>query len=266
MSNPEGQAHAERDVPPTHKDGDISKPHILWTMRRSGGTTLAMVLAEASGRPQIHEPFTPGRPFAHIADAYEAERTEEYAEGLADFFAQGMVVRHCFDVRAMGLSLDLARRTQDSHRHVFLLRRDEARRLLSLATALETGAWRFDDDKPQIGAIKLSVGRFRREYKRCKRRLEVLNSLFAELQIPHHVVYFEDIYVGEREARVRHCRGVFEFLGYGPVGEDQLNMIFTREQAKPNPAQIQNREQFLASVTTPGGLIPRVLDRWLISE
>lgn len=247
------------------KDQDIAKPHILWTMRRSGGTTLAMLLADASGRPQIHEPFTPGRPYAHVADAYEAGRQDEYSEGLTDFLAQGLVIRHCFDVRPMEFSRDLALAMQDRYQHVVLLRRDEAKRLLSLATAVQTGAWRYDDDKPQLERpVKLPIGRFRREAKRCRRRLEELKKLFAERQISHHVVYFEDMYQGERESRVAHLEGVFAFLGYGSVDETDLTVIFTREQAKPEKKLIQNREQFLASVTAPGGLIQRVADRCLL--
>lgn len=245
----------------SHSASNAPPPHMVWTFRRTGGTTLASLLASLSPHPSVeHEPFIAGRVFAGVADAYEEGRLEEYRRGIREIMDGKYVIKHCFETRAWDFNLDVASRFSEggAYRHLILLRRSESKRLLSLAVALETGSWGprqaervlegLKDTPPK--SIELSIPRFQIEHERCQQRLARLRAFFERRSIPYRVVFFEDIYTGDEATRIEMLEELLGFLDLGPPTEGSLERLFTRAQKSDEIyGYIANSEQFLSEVT-----------------
>jgi hypothetical protein len=248
-------------------------PHIVWTLRRTGGTTLASLLSSLSSHPTVeHEPFNQGRAFGGVANAYEARRLEEYERGIREIIASQYVIKHCFEVRSWDFNLDLASRFSDGgYKNLILIRKDEPKRLLSLAVALETGSWgpaKAEAVLEQLrrtpkNSIELNIPRFQVEHERCQQRLARLQSHFESRSIPYRLVFFEDVYKGDRAKRIERLEELLAFLELGPPTESSLQRLFTRAQ-KSNEIYdyIANSEQFLNEVTRKPSAASKLVDRF----
>lgn len=248
-------------------------PHIVWTFRRTGGTTLASLLSSLSPHPTVeHEPFNKGRVFGDVADAYADGRLEEYERGIRQLFDRQYVIKNCLEIRTLDFNLDIAARSSEggAYKHLVLLRKDEPKRLLSLAVALETGSWSPREAEAVIEELKakpnpsitLNIRRFQIEHQRCQARLVKLKEFFDSRAIPYKVVHFEDIYVGEKAPRITKLEEVLRFLELGPASEDEIRRLFTKAQ-KSNKIydHISNLEQFLAEVTEPPSVASKLINR-----
>jgi hypothetical protein len=248
-------------------------PHIVWTFRRTGGTTLASLFSSLSPHPTVeHEPFNQGRAFGGVANAYEAGHHEEYDRGIREIIASGYVIKHCFEVRSWAFNVDIASRfSEGGYKNLILIRRDEPKRLLSLAVALETGSWGPAKAEAVLerlrqtpkNSIELNIPRFQIEHERCQQRLAKLRSFFDNRSIPYRLVFFEDIYQGDRAKRIEMLEELLAFLELGPPTESSLERLFTRAQ-KSNEIYdyIANSEQFSREVTRKPSAASKLVDRF----
>lgn len=248
-------------------------PHIVWTFRRTGGTTLASLLSSLSPHPTVeHEPFNRGRVFGDVADAYADGRVEEYERGIRQIIDRRYVIKNCLEIRTLDFNLDIAARFSEdgAYNHLILLRKDEPKRLLSLAVALETGSWSPREAEAVIEklegepspSIKLNIRRFQIEHQRCRARLRKLEEFFDSRAIPYKVVHFEDIYVGERAPRIAKLEEVLGFLELGPASEDDIRRLFTKAQKSGRIYDhVSNLNRFLAEVTEPPSVASKLINR-----
>ena len=198
-------------------------------MQRSGGTALTDLLMEMSEhRSAEHEPFNwarkSPRQFWPITDAWNKTRDSDALAGsLEAIFAQNFLIKHCYELLAMPFNEQLMQAASKTHyRHVHLLRRDEGARLLSKFIAEAQGTW-FRDYARQVFA-EVADGRRTLEpvpieamiahFRLCRNATDTVAGWLAELGPDARQVYFEDIYEGDRDARLGHVGALLEFLGF----------------------------------------------------
>lgn len=201
----------------------MSHPYVIWTMRRTGGTTLASLLATLSEHPGIqHEPFNSDRKFGHIAAEFARNGDEvQLRAALHDCLENSPVIKHCYELMSQAFNtvfMDVT--TALGYRHIVLDRRNETDRIVSLELAHLTGAWGGEAAQkiyPDIeaGVITLEpldTTRALREMRLCNtRRKELAQAMAALNGVTPFVVYFEDVYSDPQEGRALVAR-VLAFL------------------------------------------------------
>ena len=210
----------------------MSHPFMIWTMQRTGGTTLADLLMDMSEhRRAQHEPFNfrqdtgSTRQFGHIHRAWAGTRDDAaLVKALADIFAQRYLIKHCYEFNPE-FSLRLAEVAATSgYRHIHLLRRNEALRLISRFVAEAHETW-FQQRSTRVftkvieGQHELSplpVKAVVEHYRRCERALNDVRQCMRKLDLDVREIDYEDLYVGEREARTARLDALLAFLDFSP--------------------------------------------------
>lgn len=192
----------------------MSHPPIIWTMRRSGSTTLATLVADFSDFPRIeHEPFNPGRALHPIVERFVASRDEDrlHAE-IREALAGRPVLKHCFDILPVPLNRVLFEVTCAlGYRHILLERRDEAARLLSLALARQTNAWGKAEARKIHAAIfagdrvlePIPEEALLDECRNAGQRRRMLAELFREAGVRPFPLVFEELFDAPEDGRRR---------------------------------------------------------------
>ena len=251
----------------------MSYPFMIWTMHRSGGTSLIRLLMEMSEHKSAEpEPFNWGRSrtrqFAYVTMAWRKNKDKAaFAAALAEIFAQRYVIKHCYQMFSVEFNrglMEAAAKTE--YRHVFLRRRDELARIVSQFVAEATGGWHPEmalriyknvrEGRRKLPPIPVdeAVARFVSTRRRTD---EVLRSM-QEFDAPCLEVYHEDLYHGVRETRIARLYQVFDFLGFtaqmveqhGALIEEKL---FNRGQDTPSIARfVPNLPAVIAAVRAAG--------------
>lgn len=180
-----------------------SKPFVIWTLQRTGGTNLTQRLIALSGLPSTeHEPFNKRRIHGHVTQRWEDDGDlEAMNQAMATIAAGGRVIKHCVEMVPPEVSLALARATSDAgYQHLFLYRRQALGRLLSLQFARVSGIWGSkmkDGREPtpeELSQQLLPVPQLVAHEQRSVAALtEVWDELLARGQAPSAIAY-EDLY------------------------------------------------------------------------
>ena len=205
-------------------------------MRRTGGTTLAALLASLSEHPTVpHEPFNPERIFGAVTTAWRKSHDKaQLRAGIEAALTPRPVIKHCYEIMPPELNRALMEvASEKGYRHVILDRRAETDRILSLELAKITGAWGGDDakriyariDAGEAAVDPVDIGEAVAHLRYChKRRQEIRDLLSGTGQAPH-VIYFEDVYRDPEAGRAR-VGALVDFLGIDradhPTYEAQL--------------------------------------------
>jgi len=208
------------------KGRTVSDPYVIWTMRRTGGTTLATLLSTLSEHRGIqHEPFNPERLFGHISDAFmQTQDTAQLRAALQECLADRPVIKHCYELMPEAFNtvfLDVT--SALGYRHIVLDRRSETDRILSLELAHLTGAWGGEAAREIYPAIEagevtlapVDIARARRQMTLCRNRRLELARLWVDAEPGPFVVYFEDVYSDPQQGRALIAR-LLAFLGIRP--------------------------------------------------
>jgi LPS sulfotransferase NodH len=205
----------------------MSYPFIIWTMQRTGGTSLADLLMEMSEHPRAeHEPFNRDRQFGAVTAAWsETHDDGALSEAIAGILKQRYLIKHTYELRDTALNAALLRAAAASpYRHVFLRRQDELSRLVSKYIAEANGTW-FTDYAAKVyekirsgerGLGAIPVTQLVAAYHRCRRATEEVRELMAKLGIAFHDLAYEELYTGERESRLRVFDRLCKFLDFAP--------------------------------------------------
>ncbi len=221
----------------------MSSPYIIWTLRRTGGTTLAGLLATLSEHPGVeHEPFNAERVFGEVVRGWKADPDPERLKAhMAEVLAPRPVIKHCHELLPHALNRALARvSTRMGYVHVVLDRQAEVDRILSLELARQTGAWgrveawrvfeALQSGERQIGPIDIPEAL--QHLRFCMARRRVLRGLFDKLGIVPFEVLFEEVY-GAPEIGREKVRALLDFIGIDPGGfpdyEAQLTEALLRK-------------------------------------
>lgn len=210
---------------------------MIWTMRRTGGTTLASLLSTLSRYIGVqHEPFNGERMYGHISGAFA--QTGDVAQLGADLkacLARKPLIKHCYEMMPPAFNEVLLEvSTALGYRHIILDRRNETDRIVSLELAHLTGAWGSEDAKKIYPAIEagevvlepLDIQRAKREMHLCNTRRQELVQTMAEAQPAPFVVYFEDVYSDPQAGRALIAR-LLAFLGIRPEDHAEYEQMVT---------------------------------------
>lgn len=196
------------------------RPHLILTLRRTGGTALMTFLDTVSAFPPLqHEPFNPDRVWGDLTRAFVATGDgAALAAGLAARLEGRPNIKHCFEIVDLRITLALVEACAARGYAIFLLtRRDEAGRLRSLFLAHATGAWGAEAAAgvyPRIRAGKaalepLDLRAVRQRHATDASALGVVLRLLRHRAIAHDWLVFEEIYApgdpsgGDRAGRAR---------------------------------------------------------------
>lgn len=241
----------------------MSYPFLIWTMRRTGGTTLASLVMDMSEHLATeHEPFNVDRKFGWITRGFRqgADR-EAIAAAIDEALAPGRKIKHCHEIVPVELNrvlLEAAER--HGYRHVILDRRNEVDRIISLELAKITGAWgkeaadanysRIERGDVHLDPIELEAPL--RHLELCRDRRKQLARLFSTAGITPFVIHFEDVY-GEFTAGKAQVEALLAHLGidssaFPDFAERVRDALVTRGQNTaritefvPNMAELRAR-------------------------
>lgn len=191
-------------------------------MQRTGGTTLAELLASLSEFDGIeHEPFNRERGLGHITRNWDAlQISRRLDEEIAQALKQRPLIKHCYELVPFEVTQSLFLMSQRfGYRHIFLHRRSELDRLLSLELAKQTGAWgpeqaqeiyaQFKSETRALAPVQIETARAHAAHcQRCSQRLtELLKSEVAQV----FEISFEDLY-GVHETGILRLKALLRFL------------------------------------------------------
>lgn len=190
----------------------MSYPYVIWTMRRTGGTTLATLLSTLSEYTGTqHEPFNQERVFGHIYQGFaQSGDADKLRADLRKCLEKRPLIKHCHELmshRFNALFLEVT--TALGYRHIVLERRNETDRIVSLELAYLTGAWGGQDAKTIYPAIEagevtlapMDIDRALRQMRLCNTRRRELASMITTADLASFVVYFEDVYSDPKAGR-----------------------------------------------------------------
>jgi len=215
----------------------LSHPYVIWTMRRTGGTTLASLLATLSEHSGIqHEPFNSDRMFGHIPAAFaQTGDAEQLRSDLRQCLAKSPLIKHCYELMPEAFNAAfLEVSTALGYRHIVLDRRSETDRIVSLELAHLTGAWGGDAAQKIYPAIEagevslepINVTRALKEMQLCNIRRKELAQMTAATDPAPFVVYFEDVYSDPQEGRGLIAR-LLAFLDIPPGGHKDYETLLS---------------------------------------
>jgi len=207
----------------------MSYPFFIWTMQRTGGTALTDLLMEMSEHKSAdHEPFNwaraKPRQFWPITEAWQkTKNVATLTRSLRALFADKYLIKHCYEIHTDDFNQFLMEASaRVSYRHIILYRRDEYARLISKYIAESHGTW-FKDyaervfDEVAEGRRKLGslpVDKMVAHYMRCRNATEFIRSGLTRLGVDFKEIYYEDLYSGDAETRLKHVHDLLDFLGF----------------------------------------------------
>ncbi len=210
----------------------MSSPFLIWTMQRTGGTSLTeLLMAMSEHRSAEHEPFNwakkQPRQFWPITEAWNTHHDADALRGALDgLFAERFLIKHCYELLSMSFNLHLMQAAVGTpYRHVVLRRRDEPSRLVSKFIAESQGTW-FKDYARKVftqvaeGDRKLAplpVDRVVGHYRHSEDSTKFINDTLASLDVPRLEIWYEDLYTGTRESRLGYLNQLLDFLGFSPA-------------------------------------------------
>ncbi|MGB5863429.1 MAG: hypothetical protein WBG95_03960 [Sulfitobacter sp.] len=207
----------------------MSYPYIIWTMRRTGGTTLASLLATLSEHPGIqHEPFNVERELGHVTKAFaQSGDADQLRVDLQSSLAETPVIKHCYEDFSPAFNcafMEVA--TALGYRHLVLDRRSETDRIISLELAKLTGAWGGKGAGEIYPAIEagdvvlepMDIDGMCARMSHYHAQRQKFQDLAHDAAVPPFVIFFEDVYSDPDAGRALITR-LLAFLEIVP--EDQ---------------------------------------------
>ncbi len=248
----------------TTEGHSLSHPYIIWTMRRTGGTTLATLLATLSEHAGIqHEPFNDDRMFGHISRDYmQTGDAAALRRALRSNLARRPLIKHCYELTSPNFNrVFLKITTELGYRHIILDRQNETDRIVSLELAQLTGAWGGADARQIYPAIEagevnlapLDLERSLRQMRLCRARRQGLFSMARAAGVSPFVVFFEDVYNDPDAGRVLVER-LLAFLDINPSDNAKYDALVTTALIKSG----QNSARILEAVPGAQGVIAQL--------
>jgi len=213
-------------------------PILIWTFRRSGGTSLRAILFWLTKRESFQdEAFNddPPRELGAITRAFRETGNEgALRASIREALGSARNLKHCIDAVPFRLSsvlLDeaLAR----GYRNIILLRLNEVDRQVSLDMARRTGVWGPDEARVLYQAVQegrrslppLNVPVMRVQAEVDAALLGKLVRLFMVARQEPNTVFFEDLYTGDVAKRCQAFRELAVSVGI-PNAHDLDDEVF----------------------------------------
>ncbi len=230
----------------------MSKPFFIWTMRRTGGTSLTDLLMEMSEYKKIeHEPFLWERELGFVTKEFrrqlDADDHIDIVPVLEEVFAEQPLIKHCYEVFHIDLSRNLIRFLKNrDYKHIFLLRKDEVSRIFSLLLAYQTDVWGKHGseeayDRIQSGEQRLEpfdIELLKKEEQTAINHTRKIKNILKNNDLPYKMIYFEDLYTGNEEKRKENLYDLFDYLEFDQEviesHQEMINEILFQRSQKSN--------------------------------
>lgn len=203
----------------------MSKPFFIWTMRRTGGTSLTSLLSNISEyRGMQHEPFNVDRVWGNFVTEYRQNKSIPLIKDeLNNVLKTTPLIKHCYELFGIefnNLILDVVK--EKEYKHILLIKKNELSRICSLFLAKQTSVWGLEQKKEKY--INIITKKHRLEpfdmeemhthIKWCKNiSKQIINTLTLN-NIEYKIIYFEELYTGTREERLASLYELFEYLEF----------------------------------------------------
>ena len=206
----------------------MSRPFIIWTMRRTGGTALTDLLMEMSEYETIdHEPFQEHRKFGYISSAFsessENKTDTDIQSLLKDAFKDKPLIKHCYEIADPQFNETLAHFLKHSdYKHLFLIRKDEVSRVLSLFLAYMSDVWGKHGSEGMYEMIQngekilppFDLDAMKKEEEYSTKQTAYIREVLRKESIAFQDVYFEDLYSGSKESREAELYALLDYLEF----------------------------------------------------
>ncbi|MEP2529975.1 hypothetical protein [Shimia sp.] len=204
----------------------MSTPFVIWTMRRTGGTTLTDLLMTLSEYPKVeHEPFNEDRIFGPISIEWYAHKEPARTVGALETAVRAHpLIKHCFEIHGLRFNNLLLRNLNRlGYRQIILRREDEVARILSLQLAEATGVWgKMGSERGyayfrEEGApeLRFDIAAAQAHLEHCFKRWTWLEQKMLDVGITPFQLRFEDLY-GDLERGKETVRKVFDHIDIPP--------------------------------------------------
>lgn len=228
----------------------MKKNFVIWTMRRTGGTSLANAIARIGDYPIEHEPFNWDRIFGEISRGFNNDK-KNY-DFLSDqikekCFDKGICVKHCYEVAGNVLNPSLVELfSKANYKHIFWYRKNDLMRLLSLFTAKQTDVWGKHGSKDAYkrylsGDLELTpynIEDMNSHFQLCKRTSRLIKQTLLQQGCDFKELSYEDLYAGELADREKKLTDLCLWLGIEPgvIKETLKDCKFNLMNANQNSA------------------------------
>ena len=226
----------------------MSFPFVIWTMQRTGGTTLASLLLSISEHPKLpHEPFNPTRELGWIKQDWMSNRDRKaLRQNIQTAFQPSFVTKHCYELIPNQMNAVLMGVTNKmGYRHIVLDRGDEVDRILSWELARVTGVWGKKNSAQTYSAIKsgeiavdpINIDEAVAHAQACRKKRDWLSAKFEQRNILPMFVFFEDLYGPENKGPAV-VGAILDFLEIDPNGIEDFQA--RRDEALTTRSQGSN--------------------------
>ncbi len=203
----------------------MSKPFFIWTMRRTGGTSLTTLLTEISEYNGVqHEPFNSDRKLGKFIKSFRNGKDhQEIASELDELFMDTPLIKHCYELFGKEFNQLIVDATiKQDYKHIFLKREDELSRIISLFLAQQTSVWGPEHKEKKYNEIlsgkskldPFDIDKMVEHYKWCKNITNKIQKSLIKKDQEFKIISFEDFYVGERDERLKNLYDLFDYLEF----------------------------------------------------
>ncbi len=201
----------------------MTNPFIIWTTRRTGGTSLANILKTISGYEVEHEPFNWDRTFGFIAKKFHNDQNFDDLQTAVNEYCinKKICIKHCYEICGDSLNDSLIKvLAKSNYKHLFLLRKNELERLISLYLAQQTSAWgkQGSDEIYQKYLLKqkklneLNIQEMVIHSKYCQKIIPSLQQKMLDSNISFIELYYENLYSGTYIERKEYLLKICQHL------------------------------------------------------
>jgi len=202
----------------------LDKPYIIWTMRRTGGTTFASLLGRISShKPVQHEPFNPDRLYGKVVKNWTRSfDIDQMRSQISDILKSSPVIKHCYEIAPLPLNILLLQESiRRGYSTILLHREAEVDRQFSLEIAKLTGAWGADlasriFEEIRTGARPkpvLPISSSVSHILDCRLKRVWLANMLTSSGVTYSEVLFEDLFA-DKARGVRTVNAVLAQLGH----------------------------------------------------
>jgi LPS sulfotransferase NodH len=197
------------------------KYFLIWTVQRTGSTSLSNILQTITGQKILHEPFNSNRLLAYNNDE------EVFLLQLEKLRSDSICFKHCWNVHSLQVNQSILDVTIDeSYKILLLYRKNNLAREISRQLAKKTGIWghgslssnQVDIEQNlssfNIKQMKKSMDIYLDELKKYRNYLIANHSCFLEIS-------YEDLFEGTLEKRLKNLNIITGFLDICSDGKNQ---------------------------------------------
>ncbi|MEL6335551.1 MAG: hypothetical protein AAFQ88_02775 [Pseudomonadota bacterium] len=227
----------------------VSRPFIIWSMQRTGSTSLAhLLMALSEHQAAQHEPFNSGRQFGEITDRWRADGDRaRLRRDIAAALETRPVIKHCYEIVPTLLNEFLLLESKArGYAHIVLDRHDEVLRSISRELAVKTSVWLkeklqerpdlLEEDGEALSPIHLddTLG----WANHCHKRKMWLAGRLRRARLSYYRVIYETLYSEETDQKAELLK-ILRFLNIQDFTAEAFDDLV--EEHVTSPAQASKR-------------------------